>query len=140
LIEIPASLCRSFESGADALVALTGANLPVEVECLPQRDVHRAEAAADRSRNGALEGDAVLADGVENVLGKGISAVLVHDVGSGLLDVPFELDSGGLEDPAGGLRQLGADAVAGDESDSMSHTAATLAKRWFGPVRVDSAR
>jgi len=47
--------------------------------------------------------------------------VLVHRVGARILHVPVELDAGGLEDAPGGLRQLGAGSVAGDQYDSVCH-------------------
>src|SRR5919109_3274799 len=50
------------EARAHAHVALARPHLGVEVECLPQGDVDRAEAAADRRRDRALEGDSVLPD------------------------------------------------------------------------------
>ena len=49
-------------------------------------------------------------------------AVLGHDAFAGVLDLPVEGDARGVEDAAGGLRQLGTDAVAGDEGDSVGHT------------------
>jgi len=40
---------------------------------------------------------------------------------AGLLDLPLELDAGGIEHAARRLRQLRPDAVAGDERDSVGH-------------------
>ena len=43
------------------------------------------------------------------------------DVGSGVLDVPVELDARRLQHPARRLGQLGAGAVAGDQSHFVCH-------------------
>ena len=106
---------------ADAGIALAGAHLRVEVEALSQRDVDRAEAAADRRRDRPLERDAALPDRLENVLGKRVSAVLLHHVAARVLDVPVEVDAGRLEHAARRLGQLRAGAVAGDQGHSVSH-------------------
>ena len=47
-----------------------------------------------------------------------VRAVLVD---AGLVAVPVEVDAGGLEDAAGGLGQLGAGAVSGDEGHVVRH-------------------
>ena len=80
-----------------------------------------SEARADRRRDRALEGDAVLLDRLEDVVGQRVAAVLVHDVGARLLHVPVELDAGGVEHPAGRLGKLGPGAVTGNEGHAMSH-------------------
>ena len=76
-------------------------------------------AGADRGRCRALDGDAALADRVEGAVGERVALRLV-DVDPGVLEVPVELDPGGLEHTPRGLRELGAGAVARDEGDSMS--------------------
>ena len=48
-------------------------------------------------------------------------ADLGHDVDAGLLDLPLDVDAGGLDAELGGLGQLGADAVAGDQGHFMGH-------------------
>ena len=47
----------------------------------------------------------------------------LHHVDAGLLHVPVERDTGRLENAARRLRQLGAGAVAGDESHAVRHCA-----------------
>ena len=106
---------------AHAGVALARAHLREQVERLAQRDVDRAEAGADRRRDRALDRDARVRDRLDHGVGQRIAAVLGHDVGARLADVPVELDSGGLEDAAGGFGELGADPVAGDQCDAMRH-------------------
>src|SRR5581483_382462 len=94
------------EAAADAGVALARAHLGVHVELLPERDVDRAEAAADRRRDRALERASRLAYRLEDVGWQRVAAVLVHDVGARLAHVPLELGAGRLENAARRLRQL----------------------------------
>src|SRR6266508_548791 len=117
-----------FVSRADAGVALAGPDLSVEVECLAQRHVHRAEACAYGSRDRPLERDAVSLDRVEGVVRQGIAAELLHDIGAGLLDVPLELGAARLEHAPGRLGELRARPVAGDQGDAMGHLPWTLAR------------
>ena len=66
-------------------------------------------------------------------LGQRVAVVLVHHVGARLLDVPVELDAGGLEHAARRLGELGAGAVAGDQGHAMRHTAADCMRAVAGP-------
>jgi hypothetical protein len=108
------------EDRAHALVLLAGTQARVEVELLAQRDVDRAEARADGSRDRTLDGDLVLLDRLEDAVGEGRALGLV-DVSAGLLPVPLELDAGGFEHFRGRIRDLGAGAVPADEGDSVGH-------------------
>jgi hypothetical protein len=54
---------------------------------------------------------------------KGIAAVLVHDVGTRVLDAPVEVDAGRFEHASRGLGQLWTGAVAWDENDPVGHGA-----------------
>ena len=45
----------------------------------------------------------------------------LHDVDAGLLHVPIDFDARGIDALAGRLGQLGAGAVAGDQSNFMCH-------------------
>jgi hypothetical protein len=105
----------------DARIALARADLAVEVECLPQGHVHRPEAAPDRSRDRALQGDSGPLDRVEDVIRKRIPAEAIHHVRPRLLDVPVELDAGRLQDAARRLGQLRAGAVAGNQRHLVGH-------------------
>ena len=107
------------EAGAHALVGLAGPDAGIEVELLAERHVDRAVPRADRRGGGALDGDAALADRVEGAVGERIALRLV-DVDPGILEVPVELDPGGLEHSLGCLRELGPGAVSRDEGDSVS--------------------
>src|SRR5204863_4786176 len=95
---------------ADARVALTRAYLAVEVERLPERDVDGAEPGSDGRRDRALDRHAVSADRLEDVVGQGVSAVLVHDVRPGVLNVPVDLGAARVENPPRRVRDLGAGA------------------------------
>ncbi len=108
------------EVGPDALVVLAGADAGVEVECLAEVDVDRAEAGADRRGDRGLERDLGPPARLDHAVGHG-GADLGHDVDAGLLDVPVDGDAGGLDAELGGLGQLGTDAVAGDQGHFMGH-------------------
>jgi hypothetical protein len=75
-------------------------------------------ARADRGGRRALDGDAALADRVEGAVGERVPLLLV-DVDPGVLEVPVELDAGGLEDAPSGLGELGPGAVARDEGHAV---------------------
>jgi hypothetical protein len=120
------------EAGAHPLVALARPHLGVEVEALAQGDVHRPEADADGRRDRPLQRDARTADGVQDLVGKRVAAVLVHHVRPCLAHVPVELGAGRLQHAARRLGELGARPVAGYQGDLVRHGAA-LYRRSFGP-------
>src|SRR4029079_7159192 len=99
------------EACPNTLVGLARTHLCVEVERLAEADVDGAEAAADRSRDWPLERDAGAPHRVERRLGQRVAAELVHHVGAGLLDVPGELDAGGLDNTSSRLPQPGTGAL-----------------------------
>src|ERR1700687_3943630 len=103
---------------ARALVGLDRSDQGEEVELLAQRDVDASKPAADRRRYRTFESDLVFANGRQHRLGKR-SAKFGDSRLARLLDVPVELDSGGLEDSDGGVADLWADAVTRDESYRM---------------------
>ena len=105
---------------ADARVALGGAEAGVEVEHLAEGDVNGAEAAAAGCGDRPLDGDLVLADRVEDLFGED-GAVLLGGVEAGFAVVPVEVDACGLQDADRRIHDLGADAVAGDDGDAVSH-------------------
>src|SRR5204863_3336341 len=109
------------EAGADALVGLARAYLRIEIEGLPQADVHRAEATADRRRDRPLDRNPGAPDRFERLLRQRIAVELVHHVGPRLLHVPLELGAGRLEDAAGCFGQLRTGAVAGDQRHFVRH-------------------
>ena len=70
-------------------------------------------------------------DRLEDPIGKG-SPFPIHDGGPGVLDVPIDLHTGGFDHPTGRGRDLGPDAVSGDQRDPMPHPARLTS----GEVRV----
>src|SRR5207249_60813 len=68
-----------------------------------------------------FERGACVTNRVENLGGQRIAAVLVHDIGAGLLDVPLEADSRRLEYAPRRLCELRPGAVAGDEDYAVRH-------------------
>ena len=111
--------------GSRAPVPLARPEAGVQVELLSKRHVHAPKAASHRGGDGALDGHSVPPDRLQDGVGKG-RAVPFQDVGAGLLDVPVEPHPGGLEDPAGGLRELRADAISRDERHAVRRHARLL--------------
>ena len=107
-------------AGLDALHRSRRADVGVQFQRLAQRDIHRAEATADRGRDGSLDRHAVLSDRLDDAV-RQRSALASDRRLARFLDVPFEADAGCLEHDPRGLRQLGADPVAGDQSDDIAH-------------------
>jgi hypothetical protein len=90
------------------------ADIGVQLEFLPQPDVDRAKAAADRGGERAFERQLGAPDAGQRVGRQRIAAG--GDAGqAALLDVPGERAAKGGEDRHQGVDDLGADAVAGDE-------------------------
>ena len=106
------------EARAHALVGLAGPDAGVQVELLAQGHVDRAVAGADRGGRRALDGEAALADGIERAIREWVALLLV-DIDARVLEVPVELDAGGLEYSLGRLRELWPGAVARDEGDAV---------------------
>ena len=105
---------------ADARVRLARAEAGVETELVSQRDVDRAEPGADRGGDRAFQRDAVRLDGSERLLRQRCPRRL-HHVDACLTHVPVELDAGRLQNAAGRLGQLGAGAVARNQSHAVRH-------------------
>src|SRR5262249_53500820 len=93
---------------------LRGTHVGVEIEFLAQRDVHGAVAAAHRGRERPLEGELGAADRIEGGVGKR-RAGFVDGAHAAVLFVPVELHAHRVERFEGRRRDLGADAVTGDE-------------------------
>src|SRR5262249_44349142 len=100
-----------------------GAQADVEVQLLAQRDVQRADAAADRRSERALDPDQVLAEGRERVgrhpfagLVEGLLAGQHLEPGDAAL-APVRLLHGGVEHARGGAPDVAARAVALDVGD-----------------------
>ena len=118
-------LGRVLERARHAREVAHGAEADVEVELLAQRDVERADAAAHRRRQRALDRDGVLAHGRERLLGEPdvaavdrrrlLAGVDLHPVDPPLAAVAA-LD-GGIDDVLHHRRDVGADPVALDVGD-----------------------
>src|SRR5205823_10289780 len=111
---------RLGKARADTLVGLTRADAAVEVELLAQQDVDRAEARAHRRSRRPLDADLVALDRLERAVGER-SSLLRVDVLAGRVLVPLELDAGRLQHPPGGVDELRAGPVAGDQCHLVSH-------------------
>ena len=95
---------------------LDGPEVGEEVEFLAQRDVDALEAASDRRGDRPFERHFVALNGFVERRGN----VLAEDLegfGAGGVALPIEVDAGGFKDADDGLRDFGADAVAGDQRD-----------------------
>src|SRR3989441_1259630 len=121
-----------------ALEVLHRAQADVEVEHLAQRHVERAEPFADGRGERALDGDEVLADDVERLLGQQVRrTVLAVDLGRFLAGVHLGprdlllalvgLLHGGIEHAHGRRPDVGPGAVALDEGDDRVVRHAQLA-------------
>ncbi len=91
-----------------------------QVERLAQPDVDAGESAADRRRHRSLQGDLVTADRIEQLRRQRV-AVLLEREHAGQVRFPLGLETGAVENPDNGRRDLGADAVAGNERDGVGH-------------------
>ena len=67
-----------------------------------------------------LQSDPGAFDRLDQFLGN-IFVILGEGLGARLKDFPIELHPGGFQNAHGGLRDFRADAVAGNESDLVSH-------------------
>ena len=86
----------------------------VKVESLAQGNVDAAKSTSDWSRDRALERDRVLADRLQDVIGQRGPELCNRGLAR-LLDVPIELDPGGLEHANRRLADLRTDAVPRDQ-------------------------
>src|SRR5690606_338093 len=116
-------LLRVLDRRADALEVAHRADAGVEVELLAQRDVQRADAAADRRRERAFDGDLELANGLECLVRHPLARLLerllagedLHPVDAPLAAV--RAFDGGVEAAYARTPDVGAGAVALDERD-----------------------
>ena len=116
-------LLRVLDRGGHALEPAHRAQAYVEVEHLPQRDVERADAPADRRRQRALDRDEVFAAGRDGLLGQPaveqlvrlLAGIDLHPVDLALAAVG--LGDGGIHDAHRGAPDVRPGAVAFDEGD-----------------------
>lgn len=95
-----------------------GAHVGEEVEGAAQRQVERDVALANGRGEGALEGDEVLGDAADGLVGDDRLAVLVEPRRH-VDRLPLDGHVGGRVDVLDRLRNLGPDAVALDERDAV---------------------
>src|SRR5882672_4574717 len=135
-------LLGMLDGRGNALEVAHGPEADVEVEDLAQRHVERAEALPDRRGQGALDGDQIVSDDVERLLGQEIGrAVLAVDrvrllpgVDLGPRDpllARIGLLDGGVQHPDRGRPDVRAGAVALDEGDdgTVRHLQLAVADR-----------
>jgi hypothetical protein len=103
-----------------------GTDVGEEVEGTAESKVERDVALADGSRKRALEGDQVLLDAGDGLVGDDCLAVLVQARGH-VDGLPLDWDVGGRVDVLDRLRNLGTDTITLDESDGVLAVAALLA-------------
>jgi hypothetical protein len=104
----------------DAGHAAGRAHVGIELQSQPQPHVHAAKAGADRGRDRSLDRHPVATNAFEDALRE--RRPLRRDGRlAGLLHLPGEADPGRLQDTDSGLGELGADPIAGDQSDGVGH-------------------
>jgi hypothetical protein len=116
-------LLGALHGGRDPLEPADRPEADVEVEELAQGDVQRADAAADRGREGPLDADEVLPEGLDRLVGKPRPEVVVgllarEDLHPG--DLPLAavgLLDRGVQDAHGRAPDIRSRAVALDEGD-----------------------
>jgi hypothetical protein len=110
-------------TGVKAGEIFDGAEVGVELELLPQRDVDGGKAAANRRGDRPLECDGGAFDGLVEFVGD-VGAAGGEGVRADGVAFPRELAAGlfagGFKDADDGLGNFRADAVAGDEGDGVS--------------------
>ncbi len=112
-----------FHRRRHALVPAHGAEADEEVEHLAQRDVQRADAAADRRRERSLDADEIVTEGLDRVVGQPVVELLEAllagvDLEPGDLSLAaVGLRDGGVEDAHAGAPNIRPGAVAFDERD-----------------------
>jgi len=118
-------LLGGFHRRGDAVEVAHRAQADVKIELLAQRDVERADAAADRGGQRSFDGDQVFADGVDGLAGQpqffavdpvGLFARVEFHPGDGAF-VAVGFFDGAVPDPHGGGGDIRPDAVAFDEAD-----------------------
>lgn len=102
---------------------LARADVGEQVEGSAEGQVKGDMALSDRGCKGSLEGDEVLADGVDGGLGDG--GLAIDEDGGDVDGFPLDGDLGGLVDVLDGLGDLDTDTITFDQSDSV-----VALKRW----------
>ncbi len=111
---------RLREEGPDAAIDLAGPDAGIEVEGLPEVDVHAPESGADRRGDRCLEGHLGAPARLDHAVGDGRSE-LGHDIDAGILLVPADGDTRRLDAQLRGFGELRPDTVAADERHFIRH-------------------
>ena len=102
--------------GGEAGKILDGPEVGEEVEFFAESYVDALEAAADGRRYRALQRHTVALDRLIERNGN-VFAMNLEGLGAGGEALPIEFDAGGFENADGHVRNFGADAITGNQSD-----------------------
>ena len=91
-----------------------------ELELLAQSDVDAGKSFADRRSYRPFQRNVGAFDRLDQFLGN-VFVILLKGLGARLKNFPFELEAGRFQNANRGLGDFRANAVAGDESDLVSH-------------------
>ena len=127
-------------AGADAGVRLARPQAREQAELVPERDVHRAEAGADRRRDRALERDPVLADRVERLRRQRVAAGSLHHVCARLAQRPTRRRRPSPRGRGASPRSARARCRRRGSGSRGAPRRRTLSERPRAPVELDSAR
>ena len=107
------------KTGLDSRQIPDGAKIGVKPQPLSQADVDAGEPAGDGRGNGPLEGHPVLANGLQQAVGK-VDSVALQGCSSGIDGLPLHVDAGRLNHFGGCLSDFRSNAVSGDQGDFVS--------------------
>ncbi len=105
-------------AGPHAFIGFAGPEAGVEIELFAERDIHGAESRSHWRGDWRLDGDLVLADGFDHAVRKR-RAFARHHIQSCGLDIPIEFDARGFQTFFCGFRELRADPVARNQSNTV---------------------
>src|SRR5438552_16879139 len=93
-----------------------GAKIRVKLEALAQFDIDTGEPATNRRSHRTLQSNSRALDRFDQ-LSRNVFVIFLVGVSARLESLPFELQAGCFSNANGCLRDLGANTVAGNESD-----------------------
>jgi glycine oxidase len=101
-----------------------GPQVGIQIERLAQPDINGSEALSDGRRNRTFQADFVYLDRFEQLVRQSL-AELVQSLLAGNVLFPFDRDAGSFDDANNGGRDFGADAIAGNQCDTMHKNQST---------------